>query len=163
MNMYRVSFFGHRRIENLSAIADKLDDIISDLLRTKEYVEFFVGRYGEFDQSAASAIRRMRNSIGHDNSSMILVLPYMTAEFANNEKYFYDYYDEVEICPESANAHFKAAIGIRNKAVAERSDLVICYTTRKSGGAYQAVKYAKSLNKDIINIAEPVNGTEKIF
>jgi len=27
MNMYRVSFFGHRSIENLSAVADKLDDI----------------------------------------------------------------------------------------------------------------------------------------
>jgi len=154
MNVYKVSFFGHRRIERLSTVADMLDDIIADLLRTKEYVEFYVGRYGEFDQAAASAVRRMRSSIGHSNSSMILVLPYMTAEFANNEKYFYDYYDEVEICPEAAEAHFKAAIGIRNKAVAERSDLVICYTTRKSGGAYQAVRYADRLGKRVINIAE---------
>ena len=158
MDIYRVSFFGHRRIERLSPVADMLEDIVADLLRTKEYVEFYVGRYGEFDQAAASAVRRMQSSIGHSNSTMILVLPYMTAEFADNEKYFYDYYDEVEICPEAAEAHFKAAIGIRNKAVAERSDLVVCYTTRKSGGAYQAVRYADRLGKRVINIAEHING-----
>lgn len=32
-----------------------------------------------------------------DNSALVLVLPYPTAEYLNNENYFCDYYADVEI------------------------------------------------------------------
>ena len=50
--------------------------------------------------------------------------------------------------------HFKAAIQVRNREIIDRSDMVICYITHKSGGAYQSVQYAEKLEKRIINIAE---------
>ena len=34
----------------------------------------------------------------------------------------------------------------------EKSDLVICYVERESGGAYSAIKYAKKLKKRVVNI-----------
>ena len=64
------------------------------------------------------------------------------------------YYDEVEICSESAGAHFKAAITIRNKSMVDRADLIICAVERKQGGAWTAVKYAKDQGKEVINLFE---------
>ncbi len=52
------------------------------------------------------------------------------------------YYDEVEVSSVVAQKHFKAAIQARNREMVDRSDLVICYIQRRSGGAYQSVKYA---------------------
>ena len=42
MNLYAVSFFGHRQIDNIFVIEQSLETIIQELLLTKEYVEFFV-------------------------------------------------------------------------------------------------------------------------
>ena len=84
----------------------------------------------------------------------MLVLPYERAEYRDNMESFLTYYDEVEICPESAKAHFKAAIGIRNRAMVDRADLVICAVERESSGAYTAMKYAEKQEKRIINLAE---------
>ena len=50
MNIYTVSFFGHRHISVPFAIEERLDIILHDLINNKEYVEFLVGRDGEFDQ-----------------------------------------------------------------------------------------------------------------
>ena len=74
------------------------------------------------------------------------------AEFRDNEKNFLDYYDDIEICEQSAKAHYKSAMQIRNRAMVDRSDLVICCIQHKNGGAYKTVQYAKKHNKDIINV-----------
>ena len=149
LNIYTVSLFGHRYIDNVSDVEDKPDPIIENLLKTKEYVEFLVGRNGEFDRVAASTIRKVRRRLEHEDCSLILILPYVTAEYEKNEEYFHQYYDDVEICYEASCSHYKAAITIRNKYMVDRSDLVICYVNRKSGGAYQAMHYALP-RRDII-------------
>lgn len=154
LDIYTVSFFGHRYIDNISAIEDELEAIIERLIKTKEYVEFLVGRNGDFDRIAASAVRRVKKRLDYGNCALILVLPYMTAEYEKNEEYFHQYYDDVEICYESSRSHYKAAIGIRNRSIIDRSDLVICYVTNNSSGAYKAVQYAEKTTKDVFNIAE---------
>ncbi|MBQ8964964.1 hypothetical protein [Ruminococcus sp.] len=154
MNTYTVAFFGHRELSNQYAIEEKIKPILRELINSKEYVEFLVGRDGEFDQAAASAVREAAKLYGYGNTSLVLVLPYERAEYRDNMENFLAYYDEVEICPESANAHFKAAIGIRNRAMADRADLVICAIERKSGGAWAAVNYAEKQGKKIINLSE---------
>ena len=65
---------------------------------------------------------------------------------------FLDYSNEVEICEEAARAHFKAAIQIRNRCMADRSDLVICCVQRKKGGAYQAVRYPEKVGREVWNV-----------
>ncbi len=154
LNVYTVSFFGHRQIENAAAIEKRLDEIIRPLLLEKEYVEFLVGRDGEFDQLAASAVKRLKRSVGGDNSALVWVLPYPTAEYRDYEADFADYYDEIEVCPESAAAHFKSAFQIRNRWMVDRSNLVICYVERQYGGAFQTLQYAQGHRKSIIDLAE---------
>ena len=57
--IYRVAFFGHRRIDNIRKIEEKLVPILNELILTKEYVEFYIGRNGEFDEFAATVIKRV--------------------------------------------------------------------------------------------------------
>ncbi|MGN0619073.1 MAG: hypothetical protein ACI4J7_08645, partial [Ruminiclostridium sp.] len=75
--------------------------------------------------------------------------------YMNNSDSFMAYYNEIEICEQSAAAHFKAAIQIRNRAMIDRSDLVVCYVRRKGGGAYKALQYAEKQERTVINLALP--------
>ena len=152
METFTVSFFGHRQIENVFAVERKLEKIICDLLNRKEYVEFLVGRDGEFDLLAASIIKRCKQSVRDDNSALVWVLPYSTAEFRNNEEAYLDYYDEIEIYDEAC--HYKKAHQMRNRAMVDRSDLVVFCVEHKSGGAYQTMKYANRQGTNYINILE---------
>jgi lipid A disaccharide synthetase len=154
MDTLTVTFFGHRYIDNFFRTEDKLQKRITELLLNNQYVEFLVGRNGDFDQLVSSTVLRCKRSIRDDNSSLMLVLPYPTAEFENNEDSFYDYYDEIEICEESSRTHFKNAMQVRNRSMVDRADLVICYIERNEGGAYQTIQYAKKQGKTIINLAD---------
>ena len=110
MNIFTVSFFGHRYVDNPIPVDKALEGVIGSLLRSKEYVEFLVGRNGDFDHLTSAAIRRCKRTIRGDNSSHIWVLPYLTAEYRDNEDAFRNYYDEIEICGNSSGRYFKGAL-----------------------------------------------------
>ena len=157
MEIFTVAFFGHRYIDNPFRIEERLEEHIYRLLAEKEYVDFLVGRDGEFDQFASSAVLRVRKRYRDDNSSLILVLPYARAEYLNNEESYHNYYSEVEISYEASKAHPKAAIQIRNREMVDRADLILCCIERKQGGAWQTIQYAIKQGKTVINLAD---GTE---
>jgi len=152
IDVYTVCFFGRRQLDDLIGVERRLERIIRKLLAEREYVEFLVGRNGEFDQAASSTILRLKRTVRDDNNALVLVLPYLTAEYTNNRDSFEKYYDEIEICEIAAGKYFKSAIQIRNREMINRSDLVVCYIERKKGGAYHTVQYAKKQGKKIINI-----------
>lgn len=148
MNIFTVSLFGHREIDNLRYLNDELTPIIKELIKTEEYVAFLIGRSGEFDEYAASVIKRVQKEVGKENNDMTLVLPYNVADIGYYEKY----YDSV-IVPESVyGAHPKSAITLKNRWMIEHSDLVLVFVEREKGGAYAAMKYAQKLNKRVINL-----------
>ena len=152
MEIYTVSLFGHRQVDAPFAVDRKLEKIIRDLLAEKEYVEFLVGRDGEFDLLAASVIKRCRKVVGEENSALIWMLPYMTAEYRDHEEDYLNYYDDVEVSQNASGAHPKGAMQIRTREMRDRSDLVIFCVERSSGGAYQTMKYAVKQEKNIINL-----------
>lgn len=141
MNTYTVSFFGHRKIDNALEIESRLEQLIRTLLREHEYIQFLVGRDGEFDQMVSSAIRRCKREYRSDNSAHIWVLPYVTAEYRDNEESFRDYYDEIEVCEAAAGCYYKNAHQTRNRTMVNRSDMVVFCIQRASGGAWQTMKY----------------------
>ena len=148
MEIFRVSFIGHRELHNVREIEDKLEKSIYNLIDNHQYVEFYLGRNGDFDISAASSIKRVQRKSQTANSSLILVLPY----HAKDEEFYKNFYDEI-ILPIEKNTHFKAAITKRNEWMIDNSDLLIVYVKDQSGGAYTALKYAKKKEVEIINIA----------
>ena len=152
LNIYTVAFFGHRYIDNPLKVEELLEIEIRKLIKEKEYVEFLVGRNGDFDRCVTSAVLRVRKNVRADNSSLVLILPYPTAEYLNNEQYFHDYYTDVEISYEASKAHPKSAIQIRNREMVDRADLVVCYIEENAGGAWKTVQYAITKGKDIIKL-----------
>ena len=149
---YTVCLFGHRQIENVIEVEDSLRSVINRILAEHELVEFLIGREGEFDILAASVIKQMVRDRDTGSCTLTLVMPYMRADFEKNQAEYEAYYDSVELCEESAAAHPKAAIQIRNRAMVDRSDLCVFYVTHPSGGAYQTMKYAESIDRTILRI-----------
>ena len=148
-NIYRVAFFGHRRIYNIREIEEKLVPILNELILTKEYVEFYIGRNGDFDEFVASVIKRVQKQLDRGNNVIILTLPYTVKDI----EYYENYYDEIVIPDAIGKAHPKAAITLRNRWMVDTADLIIAYVERKEGGTYAAVKHAKKNNKQVISLA----------
>ena len=148
--IYRVSFIGHRRVDDFCFVEEQLDNLIEDLIRTKEYVEFYVGKNGEFDTMVASAIKRCQKRLGKENNSLILVLPYTVADM----EFLEDFYDEIWIPDELHGVHFKNAITKRNEWFVKNSDMLIAYVLRTEGGAATCLKRASSMGISIQNITK---------
>ena len=153
LDIYTVTFFGHRTLPNMFALEDKLMTILREIINIHEDVEFLVGRDGDFDQLVASTVKAAIREYASGNAFLILVLPYERAEYRDNKESFEEYYDEVQICYESSQAHPKGAIFERNKQMVDRADLVICAIDH-DGGAAKAVKYAEKQGKKVINLLE---------
>ena len=157
LNIFTVAFFGHRYVDNIMKVENLLEEQIRKLIDENEYVDFLVGRNGDFDQCVSSSVLRVRKNHRDDNSALVLVLPYPMAEYLNNENYFHDYYTDIEISNAASVAHPKSAIQIRNREMVDRADLIICYVEHEKGGAWQTVEYALKSNKDVINLADAKN------
>ena len=56
---------------------------IRKLVNENEYVEFLVGCNGDFDRCVSSAVLRVRKNVRDDNSALVPVPPYATAEYLN--------------------------------------------------------------------------------
>ena len=61
-------------------------------------------------------------------------------------------YDDVIIPPELIGVHYKAAIKARNRWMIDNSDVVMAYTIRDYGGAFDAMKYAIKNGRNVIKI-----------
>ena len=154
MNIYTVSLFGHRSLLNPLSAEEHLEREVYKILKSHSYVNFLIGRTGEFDLMAALTIRRVMRTYSRINCSLTLVLPYQNSNVENNRNSFMNLYDEIEICPYSADSHYKSAFQLRNQNMIDRSDLVLCCIEHEYGGAYQTVRYARQQQCQIINLAE---------
>lgn len=152
-HIFRVSFIGHRVVEDYKIIEEKVEMIVTDLIKTKEYVEFYIGRNGDFDIFVASIIKRLQRDHGKENNSLILVIPYPVANLGDLE----NYYDEVWIPDELSGVHFKSAITKRNEWFINHSDLLVAYVVRNSGGAFECLKKAQQKEIKTFNITNNQN------
>lgn len=110
----------------------------------------YIGRNGEFDIYAATVVKSVQNTMGKVNNALICALPYPEKDM----EYYEKYYDNVMIPECIEPSHPKGAILKRNRWMVEQADLMVCYVERVQGGAYTALKYAKKLEKQIINLAK---------
>lgn len=116
MDIFRVSFIGHRVVDEYRQVEEELDEVIELLHRKYGFIDFNVGRNGEFDDLATQAVRRFRRE-WEEWCELTLVEPYPVANLDIIEKS----YDSV-IIPTDRKCHYKAAIGERNKWLAENCD-----------------------------------------
>ena len=152
MKIFSVAFFGHRYVANIIKVENLLEEQIRRLIDENEYVDFLVGRNGDFDQCVSSSVLRVRKNHRDDNSALVLVLPYPTAEYLNNEDYFHEYYTDIEISNAASVAHPKSAIQIRNREMVDRADLTVCCIEYEKGGAWQTLQHAMEQGKTVTNL-----------
>ena len=157
--MYTVAIFGHREIINFLAVEDTLRNTVNSVVRENGLVNFLVGCNGDFNRIASSAVVLAREQFGWKYVSLTLVLPYQKASIEKNIKDYENYYDNIEICETSGICHYKKAFKVRNEYMVDRADMVICFVSKSSGGAYRAMEYALKCDKEIINLGE--TGSEK--
>lgn len=139
--------FGHRNVfENIS---DKLDQAIESAIQQGCEI-FYTGAMGDFDSLFSSAIRRAKKN--YPQIKLICVKPYFTNDINTNRDYYAALYDDIIIPDELAGIHYKAAIKARNRLMIDNSDIVIVYTIRNYGGAYEAKRYSEQNEKVIIFI-----------
>ena len=68
LNIFTVAFFGHRYVDNIIKVENLLEEQIRKLVDEKEYVEFLVGRNGDFDQCVSSSVLRVRKKHRDDKA-----------------------------------------------------------------------------------------------
>ena len=146
---YRVVLFGHRDFDGHRILDEKLYPLLTEIIRTKPFVEIYIGRDGEFDLYAASIVKRVQGYVGKDNNEFICVLPYSKRDI----EYYEKYYDNVIIPECIGKTHPKGAITKRNQWMVEICDLFVCFVEKKEGGAYSSLKYAIKLGKEFVNLA----------
>ena len=156
MNIYTVCLFGHRRLNDVRAVEDKLFPVIRELIKDKRYIVFLIGRNGEFDEVAASVIKRVQREDEIGNSELILVLPYKTAQI----EYYENYHDGIIIPETVIGVHPKRAIELRNRYMADSSDFGVGFVENR-GGAYTAVKYAEGQGKKVIYLSDSFKAKPK--
>lgn len=139
--------FGHRNVfENIS---DRLDNAVGSAIQQGCEI-FYTGAMGEFDSLFSSVVRKAKKA--HPHITLICVKPYFTNDINTNRDYYNAMYDDLIIPPKLIGIHYKAAIKARNRWMIDNSDIVIVYTIRKHGGAYDALMYSERKNKCIIKI-----------
>ena len=137
-----VTFFGHR--DAPTEIRETLKQVIIDLIENHNATTFYVGNNGSFDLMVHSIL----------NESAILypikyniVLAYLPTTKTD------DILLDNTIYPEGLEAVPKRfAISKRNEWMLKQSDSVVAYITHPSSGAWEWVKRAEKMAKDIISI-----------
>ena len=145
--MKACSGFGHRNVfENISS---KLDNAVEEAIAQGCEI-FYTGAMGDFDSLFSSAVRSAKKVYPH--IKLIGVKPYFTNDINTDKDYYAALYDDIIIPDELAGIHPKAAIKARNRWMIDNSDIVLIYTVRNFGGAYEAKRYAERNGKRLIKI-----------
>ncbi len=149
MEIFKVSFVGHREIRgSFLKIEARIRAILLQLLSEKKFVEFYLGRNGDFDLTVACVLKEFKRKKIKSNYKAVLVLPYETKDFDYREEGF----DEV-IYPLEKKVHYKAAIIKRNQWLVDNTHFLITYVERNRGGAYKTARYARKRGQIMRNLA----------
>ena len=139
--------FGHRNVfENISS---KLDNAVEEAIAQGCEI-FYTGAMGDFDSLFSSAVRSAKKVYPY--IKLICVKPYFTNDINTDKDYYAALYDDIIIPDELAGIHPKAVIKARNRWIIDNSDIVLIYTVRNFGGAYEAKRFAERNGKRLIKI-----------
>ena len=149
MNVYRVAFIGHRKIDEKDHLIAPTDGLIKGILQSKDYVEFYIGGDGDFDLLTTISAKMMQNEMGTHNSRIVYIQPYHTKD----DDFYERCYDKV-LYPIDCEWNPKTAITQRNRWIVDHADLLVAYAeSDREGEAMKALRYAKRKGIKIINLA----------
>lgn len=159
-----VCFVGHRKISADEHFASCMKECISRLVSYGKADTFLFGSRSEFDALCLKIVTELKRDYPH------IKRIYVRAAYPdiddNYEKYLLTLYDETYI-PETTKNAGKASYIKRNRHMIDRADLCVFYfdpnykpikrlplsgTSYGNSGTMLAYRYAKSRNKEILNM-----------
>lgn len=139
--MNRCCFAGHGQVYD--ADLEKLIKNKAEELILKQHVtEFWVGKYGNFDRCAASAVGALKKRYPH--ISLVLVLPYLTQSINDPILEYRKRYDEIIIANIAESTPYRLRIIKANQFMVDHASHLICYINYEWGGAVKTFEYAKT-------------------
>lgn len=139
--------FGHRVM--LTDVEKPLRETL-ERLAAQGITAFYTGGMGEFDELFARTVRSIKRN--ECRLRLVLVLPYLARRVATERAWYETQYNEILIPAELDDVHPKAAIALRNRWMVDRSSIVIAALRRDYGGAAEAVRYAESTGKEVLQL-----------
>lgn len=142
-------FFGHQNTP--PSILPLLIKEIKNLIKNNNVNTFWVGGLGKFDVYAEKVIKIIK--IKYPEIQLCMIPAYFLVlekqnEFIESECEDTSHLYALELVRDSC------AVAERNRWIVEKCEHMISYVNHKHGVAYAAYKYAKELNRNIINIGK---------
>ena len=146
-----ISFAGHAFLPSNNDLKEIIKDQIRKNITSSDFITFYLGGYGAFDEICALACRELKKE--YKNVELVYVTPYISLQKQDEIKKMknLNLYD-TSIYPPIENTPPKLAILKRNEWMMKNADLVIVYVDHNYGGAYRSLQVAKRSKKCIINI-----------
>lgn len=150
MNTKRCCFAGHSKIYD-DSVRDTLKEIITDLIEKENVKEFWVGRYGQFDNCCTGVVRELKTV--YPDIRLELIIPYLTKAIELDIEQLRKNYNSILISDIPENTPKKFKILKTNEYMVNNSDFIVCYVDHSWGGAVKTLEYArKKKHIKIINI-----------
>ncbi|MFI3229756.1 MAG: hypothetical protein R3Y23_06340 [Bacillota bacterium] len=143
------SFFGHRDVEDTQDLANKINEIVTDLIENKNVTIFWFDGYCDFSDYCLREVTKQKDKY-----------PYLQRKFCMSTHINDKPPKWVNLCDYDGVEHLDffdywyTRIYYRNCEMINQSDYVVFNITNKNSnsGAYKAYKYAKSKKARIIEI-----------
>lgn len=149
------SVFGHSEIEVTEELKQCLEETFEFLITCKNVNVFYFGGLGEFDFLCWQVVTELKKQYPYIKRIFCLCNNKQQKKFAkmsdwiNNENYEEIIYFQLEF------DYWYTRIYYRNCEIIKCSDYVVFYVEHfENSGAYKALKYAKKLKKQIINVKD---------
>lgn len=145
--MTTCAFTGHRLLPDdfdKSLLERKITELIEEGAD-----EFLCGMAVGFDMLCAETVIKLKKKF---DIKLVACIPCdgQSNYYSSRDKLRYD--EILRNCDEKkvlSPYYFNGCMQARDRYMVERADLIFCYLTRKSGGTYYTVNYAKSSEKRI--------------
>ena len=151
MNGKSCFFIGHREADE--RLLSRLELTIERLIAEENVRYFYVGGYGGFDRTAATAVKRAKQK--YPDITLMLVLPYHPAERAIPTP---DGFDGTYHPGRLENTPRRYAIVRTDQIMVNTCDWLVCYVRHGASNSKNLLEYARRREKkgliQIINIAE---------
>ena len=134
-------FAGHSNIYYTDEHYKSLSEKIEKLIINENVTEFRVGNYGNFDRLCVRAVSELKNKYPY--ITLILVIPYLTAEIIKNKEYYENDYDTILVADIPESTPKKLGIIKCNEYIADTSDYLIYCVINHCTGADKTLEYAK--------------------
>lgn len=144
------AFFGHRDTNITYELERKFEETVLALI-DEGIDEFWCCEQGNFDWLSRMVMLRIKKN------NPFIYLCYIPAsdmrKFSKVRQKYLDENFEILYADEMEAPHPRLSIVYRNNYIAKNADVIVCYVTTNSGGAYKAVEIARKNEKKVINLA----------